>query len=105
MKKYLLLLLALLVLAACGTSESPADATPQTEATAVTNDTPDEPTESPQEPTDAPQEPTTESVPVVDTGEFAFSSTVEEASIVRAEDHYLGSDDPAVTIIEYGDFQ
>jgi hypothetical protein len=33
------------------------------------------------------------------------ATTVAEASIVRDRDWVLGADEPAVTIIEYGDFQ
>lgn len=76
MKKFGLLFL-LLVLAACST---------ETATEPVTTDT------AVNEPADTPLD-------------FSPATTVAEAAVVRDRDYVLGSSDPAVVIIEYGDFQ
>lgn len=92
----LLSLLALLLVVACGESEPTANTPSEDSPTAViAEQTTDEVTSSA---TSAAQD-------VAPAGAYAFATTVEEAAVIRAEDHYLGSDTPAVTIIEYGDFQ
>jgi hypothetical protein len=95
MKKILLLLTALLVLAACAGPETAvlpeaAVAEPVTE-TAVA-----------EEP--AATDGSTDPVEQEETAVFP-ATTVAEASIVRDRDWQKGAADPAVTIIEYGDFQ
>ncbi len=38
-------------------------------------------------------------------GAFSLATTVAEAAVVRPEDQVIGAEDPAVVIIEYGDYQ
>ena len=92
----LLLLPLLLLLAACGSATAPAD----TAAPSVAEENE----------AAAPQEDVQESPQSGDSIQDGKSSVVtgttpQEASIVRAEDHFIGAEDPVVTIIEYGDFQ
>jgi PBP1b-binding outer membrane lipoprotein LpoB len=103
MKRIILLLAIVLVLAACGPSVS--------SETAVI--VPAEPVQSAQTETAVPAaQPTveTESEPAADSIEVAAipgfpATTVAEASIVRDRDWTQGTADPIVAIIEYGDFQ
>lgn len=97
MKRIILLLAIGLLLAACGSTST---------ETAVT--VPEEPARP--ETAVPEQEPAAETVPDEPSTESAaipgFPATnVQEASIVRDRDWTKGTDDPLVTIIEYGDFQ
>jgi hypothetical protein len=38
-------------------------------------------------------------------GAFSPAATVAEAAVIRPEDQVIGAEDPAVAIIEYGDYQ
>ncbi len=40
-----------------------------------------------------------------DLDSFSPAMAVPEAAVVRAQDHVLGSEDPIVAIVEYGDYQ
>jgi hypothetical protein len=95
MRKLLFLPLFLLI-AACGSATSPVDtAVPESSG----GDEAAVPQESEQE---APQsgESTQDGK-----GSVATGTTPQEASIVREQDYVKGTDDPKVTIVEYGDFQ
>ncbi len=99
MKRLVLLFAIGLLLAACGsTSTETAVTVPEEPArpeTAVVEEEPVAETES---------EPDTQPEEVAAIAGFP-ASNVAEASIVRDRDWTLGTDDPLVTIIEYGDFQ
>lgn len=41
----------------------------------------------------------------VDLASFVPATAVSEAAVIRVQDHVLGSEDPIVAIIEYGDYQ
>ena len=77
-----LALLALFLLAACGSSAA---------ETAVTNSV------------NSPSPSAGENVGAAP--DFTPAATVEEAAQLRGNDHTHGAENPAVTIIEYGDFQ
>lgn len=101
MKKALWLLLLLALLLACGpstTDSQPADANVEDE-TAVTN------TEETADTND--EAPASESAAVAATNldNFTPAADVAEAAVVREQDWRKGAADPAVVIIEYGDFQ
>lgn len=84
MRRIVLLLIGLLLLAACGPSGGPATpAAGGDSATAV-----------------PPQASGSQAVPAI-----TPATTPEEAGIVRPQDWVKGATDPVVTIIEYGDFQ
>ncbi|MCP4425422.1 MAG: hypothetical protein GY803_13090 [Chloroflexi bacterium] len=36
---------------------------------------------------------------------FSPATAVSEAAVIRSQDHVIGAEDPAVAIIEYGDYQ
>ena len=96
--KKILLLLVLLLAVACGGPEAPAAESTDAEEseTAVsTTDTAAEDT--------APEDAANASSPA--TADFTPASTPAEAGAVRDFDHIKGATDPAVTIIEYGDYQ
>ena len=102
MKKaiWLLLLASLLACGPSATDTQPAD-TDAEEETAVTN------TETTQETAetndDAANPPLVLAPPNLD--DFTPAVTVEEAAVVREQDWRKGTAEPAVVIIEYGDFQ
>ena len=105
MKKHLWLIFILILLIGCGPSgaEPAIEATqpPTTAAepeivTAVPQTTnSDEPTVEPTQPATSDDLPTT-TFP---------ASTIAEAAVIRDSDWIHGAIDPAITIIEYGDFQ
>lgn len=93
--KKILLLLVLLLAVACGGPEAPATESTDAEEseTAVsTTDTVSEDAAVAQPSSPAP-------------ADFTPASTPAEAGEVRDFDHVKGATDPAVTIIEYGDYQ
>ncbi|MFQ5421781.1 MAG: hypothetical protein ACE5EY_15625 [Anaerolineae bacterium] len=92
MKKALLLFL-LLILAACGSNSTSETAVIEPTATDTAEVAPAETTNE------------TPATAVADTNELTPATTPEEASQIREQDHIVGATDPAVTIIEYGDFQ
>lgn len=99
MRKHIILslLLLLLLLAACGSAAEPNGAT----------DTESEETTAAVEDSGSTTEEESKDSGSAQTGKtsVATGSNPEEASIVREQDHVKGTDDPTVTIIEYGDFQ
>ncbi|MFQ5400885.1 MAG: hypothetical protein ACE5E7_14965 [Anaerolineae bacterium] len=108
MIKKLTLILMLLVLAvACGPAGTP-EAT--NEAAAVSEATSAEPTAPASTETAVPTE-TATAVPqptaeqAVAPAEAAPEVAVGEAAVIREQDWVIGAAEPAVTIIEYGDFQ
>lgn len=129
MKKHLWLLFILLLLIGCGPSGGqPADIAQEpaasnviaeVAATAVPTATsaptaPPEPTNTTQptaepETNDEPESTTETEEPGTPSNELAATTfpatTVEEAAVIRDNDWAKGATDPAVTIIEYGDFQ
>ncbi len=36
---------------------------------------------------------------------FTPAATIDEAAVIRPQDHVIGAEEPIVAIIEYGDFQ
>ena len=104
MKRIVLLLVIGVLLAACSTPTTPVTAVtvpeePAKPVTAVPEEEPAAETET---------EPEVESVAApAEVGAIpGFPAVnVQEASIVRDRDWTKGTDDPLVTIIEYGDFQ
>lgn len=118
-KPYLLILILLLF--ACGPATEPSETGENSSAEAeVVEETPISPTEVPEEATETPARATaTVTQPAEEGGSSSQTDgssigssdssfparTTAEASIVRASDHVLGSVDPLITIIEYGDFQ
>ncbi len=105
MKKHLWLIFILILLIGCG----PSGAEPEIEATQppTTAAEPEIATAVPQtttsdEPTVAPTQPAaSDDLP---TATFP-ATTIAEAAILRDSDWIDGASDPAITIIEYGDFQ
>ncbi|MBE2221549.1 MAG: hypothetical protein IAF02_08420 [Anaerolineae bacterium] len=93
MKRIILLLAIGLLLAACGsTTTETAVSVPEAPAQAETA-VPEAETSSDESPSEAAAIP-------------GFpATTVAEASVVRDSDWTKGTDDPLVSIIEYGDFQ
>ena len=107
MKRILLLLLVGVLFAACAPASSSETTVsipdePERPETAVVEETED--VESANEPSDVTE---SEGDALIDASDIEnFPATnIAEASIVRERDWKLGSDDPLVTIIEYGDFQ
>lgn len=102
MKRAFWLLPLLLLLLACGpttTNLPPADAPVNTAVPA--------PTDSDEGEAETDVETAVESTapPAAYTADFVPANTPEEAAQVRPQDWRKGSEDPAVVIIEYGDFQ
>jgi len=109
--KKILLLLVLLLAVACGGPEAPVTEPTNTAesetAVSIPTNTPD--TTTRETPT------ATVEVEISDNGnahpvapapaDFTPAGNPVEASEVRAFDHIIGATDPAVTIIEYGDYQ
>jgi len=96
--KKILLLLVLLLAVACGGPEAPVAETTDAEESETAVSTPDTVVE------DVPPTAmahTSSSAPT----DFTPASNPAEASEVRDFDHITGATDPAVTIIEYGDYQ
>jgi len=97
--KKILLMLVLLLAVACGGPEAPASETTDSSEsevpTTVAEDAAPEDTSA-----DVAQQPSSP-----DSDDFTPASTPAEAGEVRDFDHAKGATDPAVTIIEYGDYQ
>lgn len=105
MSRLILLLLFILALAACApaqpTVEEAAGALPGAVTTAA-----EEPAEErAEEPAVATVTPTATSAPVVADAVPQPATSVAQAGALRANDNIKGSLNPAVTIVEYGDFQ
>ncbi len=102
MKKVLLLFL-LLSLAACGSETVTETAVnePETAAATAVKEAVDHPSPDLVPATGESASPT--AAPASD--EITPATTPAEADIVRSRDYVIGASDPAVTIIEYGDFQ
>ena len=101
MKKFLLLLVLLLAVA-CGGPEAPTTETTDAEESETAVSTTDTATEdTPTDTTGLTSAPTSANVPA----DFIPASNPADASEVRNFDHIIGATDPAVTIIEYGDYQ
>jgi len=103
MKRLVLLFAIGLLLAACGSTSTETAVTEPEEVakpeTAVVE-------EEPAAETDLESESNPDTQPEELAAIAGFPATnVAEASIVRDRDWTLGTDDPLVTIIEYGDFQ
>jgi hypothetical protein len=108
MKKILLIML-LLLLVACGGAAETAVNEEQAVAAAPTNAPTAAPTDTPM-PTAAPVEEVAEEEAVaeetaVDAPAIPFEELLADASSVRTNDWVKGTNDPLITIIEYGDFQ
>jgi len=106
-KKLALILMLLVLAVACGpagTPEATNDAAAVSEATSPEPAAP-APTETAvtEEAATAVLQPTAEQAAAP--AEAAPEVTVEEAAVIREQDWVIGAADPAVTIIEYGDFQ
>lgn len=100
MKKAIWLLLLVLLLA-CGPSTTglpPADINTE-EETAVTN------TEETAETNGETPESDNSAAEATNLDDFSPAGSVEEAAVVREQDWHKGAADPAIVIIEYGDFQ
>ena len=83
----LFLLLLILLLAACGATD---------ELTTAVEEAPDV----------ADEAVTSEEAPAsADDVDFEIATTAEAAGVARPRDWTKGTDDPLVTVIEYGDFQ
>jgi len=94
MRKYLVTAFLVLLLAGCGSTAGSNQASDEVPAATV-----EDSGTSPTAETTAGDSATAANTSVT-TG-----STPEEASVVREQDHVIGSEEPIVTIIEYGDFQ
>lgn len=97
----LLLLPLLLLLAACGSATAPdvitaPENTGSDEAAVEENTSGDAASEEIATGSEASQD---------GKSSVATGATPQEASIVREQDYTKGTDDPTITIIEYGDFQ
>lgn len=92
MRKLLLLPLFLLLLVACSSA-------------AVTEEDTSAPSNPGSAETAVPEAPEKEGADVSSTNPVETGTTPEKAGVVRERDHSLGTSDPVVTIIEYGDFQ
>ena len=105
--KKILLLLVLLVAVACGGPEAPvtepADTESETAVSTITAETIT--TESASDNTDTASSSADERPSAPAPAEFTPAGSPAEANEVRAFDHIKGATDPAVTIIEYGDYQ
>ena len=102
MKRAIWLLPLLLLLLACGPTTSnlpPADAPVNTAVPAPADSDESEPETAVATgtPSDAP--------PAAGQDEFVPATTAEQAAQVRPQDWFKGAEEPAVAIIEYGDFQ
>jgi hypothetical protein len=96
MRKYVVLLLLMMLLVACGTSEVPEP----TEPANAENGAPTAVSES------STGEKSSSGAPPAVTGDaITAAETAAEASVLRDRDWTKGAEDPLVTIIEYGDFQ
>lgn len=103
MRKILLLILLIMLLAACGSAEDPG---PLTNTVPEEDQVPAEET-APEDSAEISEEVTQETLerdPRVDET-ISISSDPMEAGVVRSRDWTKGTEDPLVTIIEYGDFQ
>jgi hypothetical protein len=108
MKKAIWLLLLALLLA-CGpstTDSQPAD-TDMEDVTPVTSTevTTEEIAEETAETNEEISENGSPTVAVTNLDDFSPAGTVAEAAVIREQDWRKGAADPAVVIIEYGDFQ
>ena len=92
----LLFLPLLLLLAACGSAAAPVVTSVAESADGNEAAAPEEIEQEAPESSDSAQD---------GKGSVAIGATPQEASIVRVQDHTKGTNDPTVTIIEYGDFQ
>ncbi len=105
--KRALWLLPLLLLLACGSSPStfPSADAPVNTAVPAPADSNEAESETPTEPAVESDNTASDAPPAAGLAEFAPAATVEEAAQVRSQDWYKGAEEPAVAIIEYGDFQ
>jgi hypothetical protein len=75
----------------------------------TTTATPSADTETEEDTAVSPTKETTEGQPLVllptNLDDFVPANTVEEAAVIREQDWQKGAVNPAVVIIEYGDFQ
>lgn len=102
MKRAFWLLPLLLLLLACGPSTPTfpsADAPVNTAVPAPADSDESEPE------TAVASGPTSDAPPAAGQAEFVPATTAEEAAQVRPQDWFKGAEEPAVAIIEYGDFQ
>ena len=112
MKKAIWLLLLALLLA-CGpstTDSQPADTdieevTPVTNTEVTTEEIAEETIEETAETDEEIGESDSPTVAVTSLDDFSPAGTVAEAAVIREQDWRKGAVDPAVVIIEYGDFQ
>ena len=106
MKRVIWLLPLLLLLLACGptTSTFPSADAPVNTAVSTPTDS-DETGQETAVASAAESGTTSDAPPAVGLDEFVPMATVEEAAQVRPQDWRKGSTEPAVVIIEYGDFQ
>lgn len=104
MKRTLWLLPLLLLLLACGPTTS---TLPSPVATAGGDTAVSPPTNSEETGQESATESATDSEAPLATGlaDFVPVNTVEQAALVRQQDWRKGAAEPAVVIIEYGDFQ
>ncbi len=102
MKKIVLLWLVFL-LAACGAAEAPERSTELSPTEPASQTTGEKPPATAVVDEEAPAE--ASPVESSDADAFTIAKTPEEAGAVRARDWAKGAEEPAVTIIEYGDFQ
>lgn len=125
MKKYLIGLLLVLLLTACGTSQPASTEEPESEPISSTEETTSETanleadndeaaeTDNGEEVAAVAEEESEESeeseedtaVTAVDGPTYEPSTTIPEAAELKATDHSKGAEDPIIAIIEYGDFQ
>ena len=120
MKKYLIGVLFLLLLTACGPSSTPANdseaetavdnapSVAETEAEEESAPVEEEESETPavteEENTEEEAEEET-AVTAVDGPVYEPASTIPDAAVLRDTDHTKGAEEPVIAIIEYGDFQ
>lgn len=96
MRRLLLLLLLILLLVACGSAAETGETTNTDNDNAAPAETSGTETE---------EETNDEATAQTGPGAVTTGSNLEEASIIREQDHVKGAEEPTVTIIEYGDFQ